>query len=122
MNSRSRSIRWLLVFDDRLEVRTPGGLPNSARLDQLPAGIHVRRNSTVYNLLLKRGLVTDAGSGIPRMSRLLREKTGLDPDLRIEGTEFVVELTRTDLECTPGQGRERGTLPGRVATGTSAVD
>ena len=92
----------MLVFDDRLKVRTPGGLPNSVRLDQLPAGIHVRRNSTVYNLLLKRGLVTNAGSGIPRMSRLLREKTGLDPDLRIEGNEFVVELTRTDLECTPG--------------------
>ena len=33
----------LLVFDDRVEVRTPGGLPNSVRLDQLPAGVHARR-------------------------------------------------------------------------------
>ena len=92
----------MLVFDDRLEVRRPGGLPNSVRLDQLPAGVHVLRNPTVYNLLLERSPVTDASSGIPRMIRLLREKTGLDPDLRIEGNEFVVELTRTDLECTPG--------------------
>ena len=92
----------LLVFDDRVEVRTPGGLPNSVRLDQLPAGVHVLRNPTVYNLLLKRGLVTDAGSGIPRMIRLLREKTGHDPDLRIEGNEFVVVLIRTNRECTSG--------------------
>ena len=84
----------LLVFDDRVEVRTPGGLPNSVRLDQLPAGVHVLRNPTLYNLLLKRGLVTDAGSGIPRMIRLLREKTGCEPDLRIEGNEFVVALAR----------------------------
>ena len=86
----------LLVFDDRVEVRTPGGLPNSVRLDQLPAGVHVLRNPTVYNLLLKRGLVSDAGSGIPRMIRLLREKTGHEPNLRLEGNEFVVALTRTN--------------------------
>ena len=90
----------LLVFDDRVEVRTPGGLPNSVRLDQLPAGVHVLRNPTVYNLLLKRGLVTDAGSGIPRMIRLLRDRTGHDPDLRIEGNEFVVALARTRPERT----------------------
>lgn len=92
----------LLVFDDRVEVRTPGGLPNSVRLDQLPAGVHVLRNPTVYNLLLKRGLVTDAGSGIPRMIRLLREKTGLEPDLRLESNEFVVALTRTSPERKSG--------------------
>ena len=92
----------LLVFDDRVEVRTPGGLPNSVRLDQLPAGVHVLRNPTVYNLLLKRGLVTDAGSGIPRMIRLLRERTGLEPDLRLESNEFVVALKRTSPERKSG--------------------
>ena len=86
----------LLVFDDRVEVRTPGGLSNSVRLDQLRVGVHVLRNPTLYNLLLKRGLVTDAGSGIPRMIRLLREKTGREPGLRIEGNEFVVVLPRSD--------------------------
>ena len=92
----------LLVFDDRVEVRPPGGLPNSVRLDQLPAGVHVLRNPTVYNLLLERGPVTDAGSGIPRMIRLRREKTGLAPDLRVEGNEFVMALTRTRRERASG--------------------
>ena len=83
----------LLIFDDRVEVRSPGGLPNSVRLDQLPAGVHVLRNPTVYNLLLKRGLVTDAGSGIPRTIRLLQE-VGSKPSFRLEGNEFVVVLRR----------------------------
>lgn len=84
----------LLVFDDRVEVRTPGGLPNNVRVEQLPAGVHVTRNPTLYNLLLKRGLVTDAGSGIPRTIRLLREANGTEPTLTIEGGEFVVALPR----------------------------
>ena len=71
----------MLVFDDRVEVRTPGGLPNSVRLGKLLAGVHILRNPPVYDLLLERGVVTDAGSGIPRMIRLLREKTSLEPDL-----------------------------------------
>ena len=85
----------VLVFEDRVEVRSPGALPNSVRLAQLPAGVHVLRNPTLYNLLLKRGLVTDAGSGIPRLIQLVRERTGLTPTLRLSGDEFIVTLPRT---------------------------
>ena len=106
----------LLVFDDRVEVRTPGGLPNSVRLDQLPAGVHVLRNPTLYNLLLKRGLVTDAGSGIPRMIRLLREKTGSEPDLRIEGNEFVVALSRRGPDPSVADGPDEADSPGSPAS------
>ena len=88
----------ILVFEDRVEVRSPGGLPNSVRLSQLPAGVHVLRNPTLYNLLLKRGLVTDAGSGVPRLIRLVREHTGRAPTLRLAGDEFVVTLPRNANE------------------------
>ena len=86
----------VLVFEDRVEVRSPGGLPNSVRLAQLPAGVHVLRNPTLYNLLLKRGLATDAGSGIPRMIQAVRERTGRVPQLGLAGDEFVVTLPRTN--------------------------
>ena len=88
----------VLVFEDRVEVRSPGGLPNSVRLSQLPAGVHVLRNPTLYNLLLKRGLVTDAGSGIPRLIQLVREHTGRAPALHLAGEELVVTLPRTANE------------------------
>ena len=92
----------LLVFDDRVEVRTPGSLPNTVRVEQLPTGVHVTRNPTLYNLLLKRGLVTDAGSGIPRTIRLLRQANGTVPTLTIEGGEFVVALPRPADRPTEG--------------------
>ncbi len=84
----------VLVFDDRVEVRTPGQLPNAVTLDALRFGVHVLRNPTVYNMLLKIGLVTNAGSGIPRMIRLLREATGAEPAFHLIGNEFVVTLPR----------------------------
>ena len=85
----------VLIFDDRIEIRTPGQLPNTVTLDSLRVGVHVLRNPTLYNILLKRGLVTDAGSGIPRMIRVLREVTQREPHFRVEGNEFVVVLPRS---------------------------
>ena len=106
-----------MVRSSDLSTRlTPGGLPNSVRLDQLPAGVHVLRNPTLYNLLLKRGLVTDAGSGIPRMIRLLREKTGSGPDLRIEGNEFVVALARREPGPSVAGGPDEADSPGSPAS------
>jgi len=85
----------VIVFEDRVEVRTPGRLPNTVTVDALRSGIHVVRNPAIYNIFLKIGLVTDAGSGIPRMIRLVREATGHEPEFRIEGNEFVVMMPRS---------------------------
>ncbi len=98
----------LIVFADRLEVRTPGRLPNSVRTEQLGSGVHVLRNPTLYNLLFKRGLGTDAGSGIPRVIHLLRQHNGSEPSFELQGNEFVVTLTRppadTAARPTPPPG------------------
>jgi predicted HTH transcriptional regulator len=52
------------------------------------------RNPTLYNLFLRLGLVTDAGSGIPRTIARVRRATGQAPTLKLEGNEFVVVLPR----------------------------
>ncbi|MFQ5709904.1 MAG: RNA-binding domain-containing protein [bacterium] len=85
----------LMVFDDHVEIRTPGQLPNTVTLESLKIGVHVLRNPTIYNIFLKIGLVTDAGSGIPRMIRVLRDTINQEPDFRVEGNEFVVVLPRS---------------------------
>lgn len=85
----------VMLYDDRIEFRTPGQLPNTVTIESLRFGVHVLRNPTIYNMFLKIGLVTDAGSGIPRMIRLLREHTGREPLFRMEGNEFVVIFPRS---------------------------
>ncbi|KAF5411267.1 MAG: hypothetical protein C5S47_04275 [Candidatus Methanogasteraceae archaeon] len=74
-----------LVFDDRVEIRTPGKLPNTVTIESRRWGVHVLRNPTIYNVFLKLGFVTDAGSGISRMIRVFREATGQEPILRMGG-------------------------------------
>ena len=104
----------VIVYDDRVEVRTPGQLPNTVTLDALRVGIHVLRNPSIYNIFLKIGLVTDAGSGIPRMIQVLRRMTGYEPDFRLEGNEFVVALPR---RLGPGQHETSAYhQSGRIAT------
>lgn len=85
----------VIVFDDRVEIRTPGKLPNTVTIESMRWGVHVLRNPTIYNVFLKLGFVTDAGSGIPRMIRVFREATGQEPILRMEGDEFVTAFPRS---------------------------
>ena len=88
----------LLVFDDRLEIRTPGRLPNTVTIESMKQGAHILRNPHIYNLFLRLGLVTDAGSGVPRIIRLKREAVGREPVLAVEESEFTLTLQRPAAE------------------------
>ena len=85
----------LLIYDDRVEFRTPGKLPNTVTIERIRiGGAHVLRNPTIYNLLARMGLVTDLGSGVRRIIVSVREH--LNKEVRIEGTEseFVLTIPR----------------------------
>lgn len=85
----------ILVFDDRLEIRSPGGLPNSVTLEAMLLGAaHVLRNPTIYAFLARLGLVTDLGSGVVRSVERIRQALGTAPELRTQGMEFVVTILR----------------------------
>lgn len=99
----------LFVFDDRVEIRTPGRLPNTVTIPAIKLGAaHVLRNPTIYTLLGRLGLVTGIGSGVLRIITLIRQATGREPELAEEGTEFVLKI--------PRQSDLRWSAPGR-ATG-----
>ncbi len=91
--SLSSAIR-IFMFDDRLEVHSPGRLPNGVTIDNIRAGIHVERNPIILSLMAKLGFMTRLGTGILRIFRLARE-TGLpEPELLERDSEFVVTVYR----------------------------
>jgi ATP-dependent DNA helicase RecG len=94
--SLSAPIR-VLMFDDRLEVHSPGGLPNSVTVENIRAGIHVERNPIILSLMAKLGLMTRLGTGILRILRLASEANLPAPDLVENETEFVVTLYRESM-------------------------
>lgn len=85
----------VLIFDDRVEVRTPGTLPNTVTIEAMRLGAaHVPRNPLIYTLFARLGLVTGIGSGVQRLMTLVRRHTGREPDLAQVENEFVVTIHR----------------------------
>jgi ATP-dependent DNA helicase RecG len=82
----------VFVFDNRLEVRSPGGLPNSMTLETIRLYNHESRNPLIAQFLNRLGLMEEFGAGIPTMIRLMREHNSTEPEFAVEGEEFVVRL------------------------------
>lgn len=87
----------IFIFSDRIEIRSPGLLPNTVSIESIKVGgSHVLRNPTIYNMLVKYKMVTDLGSGVRRMIKLIKEHTGKEPILEIQHNEFVVTIQRSN--------------------------
>lgn len=82
----------LYIFDDRIELRSPGILPNSVTLENIRAHYSKPRNETLARGLFNLGYVNTLGSGIPRMIRLMREHSGREPDFEVSSAQFLVRL------------------------------
>jgi ATP-dependent DNA helicase RecG len=85
----------VFILDDRVEVRSPGTLPNTVTIEMVKSGIaHVLRNPLLYTFFYRAGFVTDTGNGFRRVIEYVRKSVGREPDIREEGNETVVSLPR----------------------------
>ncbi len=79
------------VFGNRIEVLSPGGLPNGVTPAAMRVGVSVRRNEFLVQHLESLGLVDAVGRGVVL---LLEEAAGLGlPDPRIETPEGFAVVT-----------------------------
>lgn len=84
----------IFVFDDRVEVRSPGKPPNSVDESAMRAGAHVPRNPHLYARVADLRLATRAGSGVPRIAKLLREASDATLGIVISDAETLLTLPR----------------------------
>ncbi len=83
----------LFVFADRVEIRSPGRLPNSITLDNIKLGVHAERNRAICTLLTQLGYMSAIGTGVPRLIlRLSRQVSGREPDFLLVGEELRVRI------------------------------
>ncbi len=88
----------VFVFEDRIEVRSPGRLPNSVTLDNIKLGVHAERNRTLATLLTQLGYMSAIGTGIPRLIiRLSRTVSGREPEFELVGEELRVRIWARQL-------------------------
>lgn len=83
----------LRVYDDRLEVQSPGGLlPGLALPDLLRGGIARRRNEIISEALRHMGYVEKAGFGMVFIQERCRQIGAGDPQFTATASHFVVTL------------------------------
>ena len=97
----------LTVFADRLEVLSPGSLPNGVTVEKAKEGLRVPRNPNIVNILRDYDFMEHRGMGIRRkVIPLTRAHNGTDPEFDATEDYFKVTLRKepTPAPLAPGSG------------------
>lgn len=84
----------LRIFDDRLEIWSPGGMASQLDPEQLAhvGGVSFARNPILAATARSLGLVDQIGRGMPTIRRAVIESCGRNPLLKPSGADFLVSL------------------------------
>jgi len=84
------------IFPDRVEVVSPGRLPNGISVSSMRIGCRASRNELIKETLRDYRFIDARGLGVPRkLIAMMLEFNGSDPDLIEEENRFVVRLRRS---------------------------
>jgi ATP-dependent DNA helicase RecG len=84
----------IFLFADRLQIRSPGKLPNGVTIEKMKESTHVPRNPLLMKFMQDYHFVEKLGRGIPMVVREMKKLTGREPDFAESGEEFSVTLHR----------------------------
>ncbi len=84
----------LYIFDNRIEITSPGKLPNNLTVDQMTRGIRKKRNDILDSLAPTLLQFKGAGSGILRALRAYREITFINDT---EAEQFKAIIWRPNV-------------------------
>ena len=83
----------LSIYSDRLEIISPGRLPNSITPERMRAGCRAARNQLLKDVMRDYGYLEHMGMGIPRkIIKGMREHNRTEPDLIEDGERFILRL------------------------------
>lgn len=83
----------LSIYEDRIEVISPGRLPNGITPARMKTGCRAARNQLLKDVMRDYGYLEHMGMGVPRkIVKAMREHNGTEPDLIEDGERFMVRL------------------------------
>jgi ATP-dependent DNA helicase RecG len=89
----SRTIQ-LRIFPDRIEIISPGRLPNGITVEGMELGARASRNQLIVDTMRDYRYVERLGLGVPEMIRTMRAYNGTAPQLEERDETFIVTLVR----------------------------
>lgn len=92
------------IYDDRLEITSPGGLQPGVTVDLMKQGFSKIRNRALANAFAYMNLVEEWGSGIPKLMQSMKEYGLREPEFMDMDVAFRVNLYRgqsTSIDLKP---------------------
>jgi ATP-dependent DNA helicase RecG len=111
-----RSSVQVALYDDRLEVSSPGGIVRGFSLDRALSGQSRPRNEALAQAFLYMGLIEGWGSGIPRIMHEFEER-----GLRAPEFQDIDGMLRVNL-WRPTAGQFAAYLHGLAVTDTAGTE
>lgn len=94
----------VFIFDNRIEIHSPGLLPEGMNLDSIMHGASVPRNKLLFNHGINLLPYTGAGSGITRALKFTPDIKFVNDDTL---NEFVVTVERKDVDDRDSDREDR---------------
>jgi len=81
------------IYDNRIEIHSPGRIPNTLTIEKMKVGAKYYRNQILIQYMKDAGLVDMHSLGIPiKILKLSTEYSGQEPRLEESGYEFIVTI------------------------------
>ncbi|ADG81945.1 RNA-binding domain-containing protein [Thermincola potens] len=82
----------VFVFVDRLEIISPGRLPNTVTVEKMKTGVSFSRNPFLMKYMENFRYVDRLGRGVPMVISEMKKSVGIEPVFEERGEEFYVSL------------------------------
>lgn len=84
----------IYAFDDRIEIKNPGGLLSSISVADITSmrGVHQSRNSYVARALREIGIMRELGEGMRRIFEIMKSSELTPPEISNDVSSFVLTL------------------------------
>ena len=102
------------IFQDRVEIVTPGGLPAGMREEDLGSR-SVPRNPLLFNMLYRMKLVEQIGSGVRRIHDACLEHGVAEPVIQVSTDWVIVTFPRREVSVAPHVRRLVAALQGEMS-------
>ncbi len=82
------------LFDDRLEITSPGMLDKDLTIEKMKAGISKIRNTAIARVFAYMNMIEAWGTGIPKIFQEAKDYGLREPELLDMGSDFRINLYR----------------------------
>lgn len=106
------------IYDDLLNIVSPGGLPNGLTLEEALKGRSEIRNKVIARVFKELGYIEQWGSGMSRIRELCQKAGNQEPAIHESGDfvdiEFMRDINLTALNTETTGGRKGGPISGQT--------